>query len=174
MPTYVDAVEANARFLEVLQARGIRFKPPQMEIHDRVPHIIVRTEHDGIYHLRYIKSLSATSQLDVVRYVNEAGLSERLKFVVEQFGNGDKHYVTMNMELAVRLLDEAKHQCYFAVMLTDGRIFWRSTEDFYNFAMRYNVVVWKPTNGIIPYAVIPLGWFIPWTVVLAAPPAVVE
>jgi hypothetical protein len=174
MSVAIDAAEATTRFLEVLQKRGIGFQSPQIEVHDRVPHTIVRTQRDGIYHLRYIKSLAKASRLDLVKYVYEDGLSDRLSFVLDQFGNGDRHYVTMNMELAVRLLDEAPDQCFFAVLLADGRMFWRSTVDFYYFAMRYNVVVWKPTNGNIPYAVIPLGWFVPWTDVLAAPPAVVE
>ncbi|CAG1011496.1 hypothetical protein ANRL4_04425 [Anaerolineae bacterium] len=174
MSNYVDAAEATTRFLEVLQKRGIGFQPPQIEVYDRVPHTIVRTQRDGIYHLRYIMSLAKASQLDLIKYVYEDGLSDNRTFVLDQFGNGHQHYVTMNMDLAVHLLDEAPDQCFFAVLLTDGRMFWRSSMDFYHFAMGYNVVVWKPTNGNIPYDVSPPGWFTPWTDVLAASPAIVE
>jgi hypothetical protein len=175
MPNYVDATEAIARFVETLTKRGIRCHPPQTETYERVPHVIVRTEQNDIYHVRYIRAVSSALKAEIAsKYAHESGLGERLEYVVDQFGNGDLGYITMNMELAVRLLDEAPHQCFFAVLLADGRMFWRSTEDFYNFAMRYNVVNWQPNNGSIPYAVIPLGWLIPWNDALTAPPAVID
>lgn len=173
MSIHVDATEAINRFVESLHSRGIECSKPTFETHDRVPHIIINTDHGDIYHARYIKSPAVPKPMETLsKYGQELG--ERVTYVMQQFGNEEPCYVTMNMELAISLLDEFPHRCFFVVFLADGRMFWRSTEDFYNFAMRYHVVNWQPKNGSIPYAVIPLGWLIPWNDALTAPPAVID
>ncbi len=130
------------------------------------------TQSREIYHVKYWSKrwipLDRSKVYDFAQPWNE-----RLKYVLDSYGNGDPSVSGINESTLVDLLGLRKdgYEAFLITIYQTGEILWCRVDELYDFVTQYSLIPEYSRNYGEPFCWVPTGWMREWADVLVAPPA---